>query len=74
MYQREGKNYEAISEYKKCLSADPICDRALKILIPLYISLGRYNEAKKVIHNALELDPNNSYLLAELQSLEVQKF
>jgi tetratricopeptide (TPR) repeat protein len=73
MYQREGKNYETISEYEKCLSADPICDRALKILIPLYISLGRYNEAKKVIHNALELDPNNSYLLAELQSLEVEK-
>jgi len=74
MYQREGQNSEAISEYEKCLLADPVCDRALKMLLGLYISLEKYDEAKKVVHNALELDPNNPYLLSELQSLEVQKF
>ncbi|MBU1262269.1 O-antigen ligase family protein, partial [bacterium] len=74
MYQREGQGSEAITEYEKCLLADPICDRALKMLLGLYISLEKYDEAKKVVHNALELDPNNSYLLSQLQSLEVQKF
>ena len=74
MYQREGKNSEAISEYEKCLLADPVCDRALKMLLPLYISLERYDEAKKAVRKALELEPNNPELLFQLQSLEVQKF
>ncbi|MDI6752186.1 MAG: O-antigen ligase family protein [bacterium] len=74
MYQREGQNSEAISEYERCLLADPICDRALKMLLPLYISFERQDEAKKALQVALELEPNNSELLSKLQSLEIQKF
>lgn len=66
-----GRHKESIELCQKLLFEDPDCVAALEELADNYVSLDKYEEAKKACHRALKLDENSytaQYILGFIES------
>lgn len=66
MTDRKGK---AIADYEKAIQLKPDYPRAYSVLIDLYMTLGRKDEARKVIDRGLKQIPNSKSLRRRAKKL-----
>ena len=61
-----GKVEDAISLYRGLIERDPLDIQARLLLAGLYENLGRYEEAYGIYQEALEVEPDNVYLMVRI--------
>lgn len=74
-YMMLGKYHEALADAKKCIAIDPTFIKAYARVIKCSLIVGDVVGAKSALNKVLELDPNNTGILAEQKHLEhLEKF